>query len=306
MFRLRNKSIPSIVFAQNQGFMRILQIIAFLFLSHFAQGQSSLEEDLSFYGDVMIHALEDAHKERARQNFNSLFLDFVSQQGSIDTSLSFMKYVSFLELEPDELSLVTWQTCLSDGHCDYEGFLFIKDSEPIRLNRTEPLGKDVLYTTSDTEDWYGCWYYAFKKLSDSQYLLFGYDGSSIYDNQMLVDVLTLSPEGISFGDDIFEDKETPGTFTNRLLLSYSSDASVSLNYSEGLGMIIHDHLTPRMGLQAGQGATNLPDGTYEGYRETEGKWMYIQKVFDHVYDEAPRPKPTGGSGLFDKSSGSNK
>ena len=139
-----------------------------------------------------------------------------------------MKYVSFLELEPDELSLVTWQTCLSDGHCDYEGFLFIKDSEPIRLNRTEPLGKDVLYTTSDTEDWYGCWYYAFKKLSDSQYLLFGYDGSSIYDNQMLVDVLTLSPEGISFGDDIFEDKETPGTFTNRLLLSYSSDASVSL------------------------------------------------------------------------------
>ena len=58
-------------------------------------------------------------------------------------------------------------------------------------------------------------------------------------------------------------------------------------------MIVHDHLEYIMGLQAGQGPTFIPDGTYEGYYYKNSKWMYKEKMFDHMYEEdnPPRPKP---------------
>ncbi len=51
-----------------------------------------------------------------------------------------------------------------------------------------------------------------------------------------------------------------------------------------------DHLT-MIGGEYGEGPVQIPDGTYEAYRLNNGKWEYVEKVFDQILDEAPRPSP---------------
>jgi hypothetical protein len=76
----------------------------------------------------------------------------------------------------------------------------------------------------------------------------------------------------------------------RLILEYSAEASVRLNYDEALGIIIHDHLTTING-KYDEGPVNVGDGSYEGFKITKDGLEYIPKVFDFVSETPPRPFP---------------
>ena len=264
-----------------------------------ALAQENVEGDLLFYGDVMLNAYEGKNRMRAAKEFTTLFDRHLEANPMLDTDADFQKYLSILNLEPNR-KLITWHVNTTDFNCEFHGYFLEEGKKPIRLNRTEPLAAEMAFMTSTNDDWYGCRYYNYKQLSENQYLIMGMDISSEFDNQKIADILTINEDGtLTLGAPLFEDKESPGTYVNRIVLSFSSDASVNLNYNQDLDILILDHLEARMGLQAGQGATNIPDGTYEGYKEQDGKWMYVEKIFSHVYEEAPRPKPTQ-SGLFKK------
>ncbi len=255
-----------------------------------AQSDVSLSEQLLFYGDIMVNTLEPTTRTRAGAKFKEYFEEYLEDQDSvIDTE--FLKFTSTIEAPDNEFTLITWQVRRDSFEYNFEGYLLKKDGAIINLNRTGLLGSDAAYQVSTENDWYGCIYTSIKKMDKNKYLLFGFDASTQYDNQKLVDPLTISDTGLEFGAPIIEDKESLGTFVNTLVISYASDATVSLNYNKGLDVIIQDHLEPRLGLQAGQGVTNIPDGTYEGYYFDDGKWMYKAKLYDHVYKDAPRPKP---------------
>lgn len=106
-----------------------------------------------------------------------------------------------------------------------------------------------------------------------------------------MDVLHIDEGEITLGGEFFEDRNSPGTYLERIMIRYSIDATANLNYNPGLKMIIHDHLIQRIGRMPGQGPVMLPDGTYEGYEWKDGKWQYVEKIYEHTYDEAPRPTP---------------
>ena len=136
-------------------------------------------------------------------------------------------------------------------------------------------------------------YYSIKKLEENKYLIFGFNQIDQFKNAKVLDMIHVKDGTVTLGEEIFEDKNDLDTYQNRIILTYSGDASVNLNYNPGLEMIVHDHLIQRMGQLEGQGPTNVPDGSYEGYKLENGKWMYKEKIYDHSYGEnnAPRPKP---------------
>jgi len=144
-------------------------------------------------------------------------------------------------------------------------------------------------------------YYDILKINETDYVLFGVNHLSKYENIKVAEVLSLedAKEPI-FGKEVFQ----KGADTrSRLILRYADDASVSLNYNPTLGLIIFDHLIPRMGRIEGQGSTFLPDGSYEGYVPNENVWVYKEKLYDHIYEEAPRPNPVldkSKKGVFGK------
>ena len=270
-------------------------IICACSLSLKAQSDVNLSKELMFYGDIMVNTLEASSRTRAGVEFKKFFEDYLKDRDSVEDT-EFLKFTSTIEAPDNEFTLITWQVRRDSFEFNFEGYLLKKDGTIINLNRTGLLGSDAAYQTCTQDDWYGCIYTSIKKLGEDKYLLFGFDASTQFDNQKLVDPLTISDSGLQFGAPIIEDKESLGTFVNTLVISYASDATVSLNYNKGLDVIIQDHLEPRLGLQAGQGVTNIPDGTYEGYYLDNGKWMYKAKLYDHVYKDAPRPKP-----VFDNS-----
>jgi len=275
--------------------MKFLATISIFMISLLASAQTETEQfdvdaDLLFYGDVMVNGLEASTRIRAAAQFEKTFDYYLDTKGSLDESQPFAKFISILSSPSDEFKLVSWLVKEESGRSDYKGYI-VFDDRVVKLDRTSYIMEETAYSTSKTDNWYGCLYYSILPFGKSSYLIFGYDAQSKYDHQKIVDVLTIEGSEIKFGAAVFEDKTEPGTYLNRIILSYSSDATVTLNYNPGLDVIMHDHLQQRMGQQAGQGPTFVPDGTYEGYKLEKGLWVYKKKLYDHVYENAPRPKP---------------
>jgi len=249
-----------------------------------------IESELLFYADVMVNAFESTSRQRAATEFDNLFEDYLASGQAFQKEASFYKFISILDSPDSKFKLISWLKRIDDDVSDYSGYIFYNDGEYIKFNRSERLTKELAYSSCTNNSWYGCLYYKIMK-SDKDYLVFGKDFNGKYDNQKIVDLISLDGKRVVFGKPVFEDKEEPDTYLNRIVLRFSSDASVNLNYNPKMEMIVHDHLAPRMGLQPGQGPTNIPDGTYEGYQYKKGKWRYKKKLFNHVYETAPRPKP---------------
>ena len=270
----------------------------FLFFSFFSiSAQEStdaqnLDANLKFYADVMINALEPSSRIRAAAEFDKLFQSYLETEAPFTEERDFHKFISVLEAPKQEFKLVSWLIKGEEEQYDFRGYLVRKDGRTIPFTRDGNLAEDLAFSTSTDKDWYGCLYYKLMKTDKkNSFLVFGYDPNGLYDNQKIIDVITVNDDGVDFGKEMFEDKENKGTFMNRLVLRYSSDAAVTLNYDEKLKMLVHDHLQSVMGFQDGQGPTMIPDGTYEGYYLKDGRWLYKEKLFNHVYEEAPRPQP---------------
>ncbi|MCB0706589.1 MAG: hypothetical protein KDC34_14845 [Saprospiraceae bacterium] len=146
------------------------------------------------------------------------------------------------------------------------------------------------------DQWYGALYYNLKEFKTQEgpmYLLFGYDGLSFFNRRKIVDVLSFVDGKPQFGSPVFLEFTSEGgmKLRNRLVLEYSAEASIKLNYDELLGGIVFDHLIAYGGGVPGTAPQYLPDGSYEGYKLDNGIWMHVPKIFDQISEEAPRPEP---------------
>ncbi|MEL6803754.1 MAG: hypothetical protein AAFO91_08245, partial [Bacteroidota bacterium] len=111
----------------------------------------------------------------------------------------------------------------------------------------------------------------------------------------LLDVLSFEDGRASFGKPVFPStrEQLP---RQRLLLEYSAAVSVTLRYDTDLQQIMMDHLIMIEGPH-GEGPVHVPDGSYEAFKLDEnGSWVYVEKVFDHIYEEAPREQPIENQG----------
>ena len=273
-----------------------MKYLAFFFLlSAFTLSaqDNDLYEDLSFYGDVMVNAVEAQHRERAATQFNRLFDKLIDENDMGIVDLSRINYVSQIYAPDSSFSMVTWYVALEDFKYSYYGCFMQNGKPPVMLTQSSAFNKSMQYEFHDAEFWYGALYYNLIESGPGEYLIFGYNANGEFENAKVADYLIVDEQGFSLGKEVFQDKEDPSLNLTKLFVTYSADASVNLNYNAGMNMIVHDHLQQRMGRLPNQGPTFVPDGTYEGYVFQEGKWVYKEKLFDHSYgeDNAPRPKP---------------
>jgi len=253
----------------------------------------------------MINAIEYQNRAKAGDLFHKAFIDFLNEPNAFDLSSGDIKTISVLEDEEGSFKLVSWQVKHLENKSQYHAFVLFPDGQFIELKDNSNFTQDLAYESITPESWYGALYYNIKKIDNSKYLIFGYNQIDQFTSAKVVDLITVKNKTITLGEEIFEEKKDLDTYKNRIVLTYSGDASVNLNFNPGLDMIVHDHLTQRMGQLEGQGPTNVPDGTYEGYKMENGKWMYKEKLYNHSYGEnnAPIPNPVISKkkkGLFGK------
>jgi hypothetical protein len=194
----------------------------------------------------------------------------------------------------------TWQLYVSENEYRYYGAIQMNTPElqlfPL-IDRSYEMTGNLEKTTLSPQRWYGSVYYNIYQFDSPQgrkYLLFGYDGFSFFHKRKLIEVLSFEDGKPVFGAPVFQQvsPEEVVAFKYRILLEYGADASISCNYDPILEGIVFDHLIEMGGLHPDQGPTNVPDGSYEGYRLSEqGIWEYVPKYFNQIQEEPPRPMP---------------
>ncbi|MEY3051316.1 MAG: hypothetical protein RLY31_1101 [Bacteroidota bacterium] len=216
-----------------------------------------------------------------------------------------LRTVSILYPPDSTFRIFTWQ--LFVGEEDYRYFGAIQRNTP-DLQLFPLVDRSAELEAADEnpvspERWYGALYYNIHPFEGpdnrTHYLLFGYDGYSFFNRRKLIEVLSFQDGKPLFGAPLLVDTDPASGEEfplGRLLLEYSAESSVRLNYDEDREMVVHDHLTT-MGGNYGQGEVNVPDGTYEGYRLDGGRWIQVHRVWQEVMDEAPRPEPVFQEGV---------
>ncbi|TNE49439.1 MAG: hypothetical protein EP344_18180 [Bacteroidetes bacterium] len=215
-----------------------------------------------------------------------------------------LKSVSILAPPDSSFRIFTWQLFVDDSTYRYYG--------AIQMNRPElqlyPLvDRSFEFRSMPTREeltpdqWYGALYYNILPLEtkkEQRYLLFGYDGFSFFDKRKVLEVLTFAPDGTpQFGAPMFNRPDEGEEY--RLILEYFAEANVRLNWDEHYQMILFDHLIPYTNPYTG-GVMYVPDGSYSAFKVDKGRLRYVDKVFDEVLEEAPRPEP-----VLDKEKGNN-
>ena len=269
-------------------------LLSSLFLS--AQETTPLD-DLKFYADVIANAGNPLHKERAHNQFAKLFDSWINSDAFNAEDLESIQWLSVKQPEDESFTIVTWQLEIDENDSRYYGYL-LKDESIFQLQNTSFLD-DLEYDVLSDKEWPGALYYnihTVEKAGAKLYILFGYNAYKNYEHRKIADVLTFDSGQPVFGNEIFK-KQDPGergVIKNRLVLDYSSDSNASLNYNPKLGMIVFDHLIPRMGRVSGQGPTMLPDGSYVGYKWDGEYFNYIDKIYHQTQETPPMPKPVIG------------
>ena len=195
----------------------------------------------------------------------------------------------------------TWQLFIDQAEYRYFGYVQLNRSKSVFFELTddsrnlENAEKEVL----TPEHWFGAIYYnvkEFKTKDGMKYLLFGYNANDQYEKIKVCDVLVLRGNKMSLGSPVFEIADIQGVRKqklHRLVLNYSADAVLRLNYDPEMNIVIHDHLEQIGTKDPNLPFTYVPDGTYEAFElQKEGMWLHVDKLANTEMKTAPRPRPT--------------
>ncbi|PSR12097.1 MAG: hypothetical protein DA408_04335 [Bacteroidetes bacterium] len=287
----------------------VVAVVLASFSGHVANGQSSIsqpdlaaleasEDTLGLLAYAFINDSLEENRFGAVRAFIPTLVKALKRPNSFHYPFEQLHAVSIQYPADSTFRIFTWQLYVDENTYRYYGAIQMNTPDlqlfPL-VDRSFTLTEDLEQATLTADQWYGSVYYNLYEVEKGQekyYLLFGFDGFEFFRKRKIVDVLTFPNGKPQFGAPVFLAEDAQGSVGSkkRLVLEYSAAASVRCNYDPALDLLIFDHLT-KAGGEYGEGEVQIPDGTYEGYRLQQGRWIYEEKVFHEVLDEAPRPSP---------------
>ena len=256
------------------------------------QTEEYILKDMAFYADAAMNSVKSEHRHRANDSVVVRFETIISNPASFRTSFESMPWISVLMSPDSAFRLYTWQLNQGDSLFTYYGYIQLRDGSYQRLTDNEP-SLDLSYAVLQRNQWRGARYYEivpFDYKNSTAYLLLGFDAHSRWNRQKVAESMYFNSGEVEFGIPVFG-KEGINFDRNgkcRLELTYSLETKAVLTYDTTLQMLVHDHFISFDGRFPGQGRTQVPDGSYEGYKlDASGHWIYKEKLFDQVMEKPP-------------------
>jgi hypothetical protein len=158
-----------------------------------------------------------------------------------------------------------------------------------------PFTEQPCDSVRDASQWIGAVYYKILLNTfqgKNYYTLLGYDENDARSTRKWMEVLTFNEQGQpQFGGDYFHyrpDDMKPPVPTQRFYLEYKKGANARMNFDEELQLITFAHLISENGVPAAH-YTLVPEGSYEGFKWVQGKWVHIPVV--EALDPNPQINP---------------
>lgn len=254
-----------------------------------------IEDTLGVLGYAIVNDSVEAERFAACRVFITTLVRALKIENSFKYPFERLKSVSILTPPDSSFRIFTWQLFVNDSTYRYYGSIQMNE----RKLKLHPLIDRSFEMTAlptnkqlPADHWYGALYFNLRQFDSPQgrkYLLFGYDAFEFFEKRKLLDVLSFDRTGKpSFGAAVFRKKNAPPQ--QRVFVQYSADAKVKMNWDEQYQMILFDHLIP-FPSPYGREMTQVPDGSYDGYKFEKGYWQYVDKVFDDKQKDVPFPDP---------------
>ncbi len=252
-----------------------------------------MEDTLALLAYAVINDSLPEHRFGACREMIPRLVRALKVENSFQYPFERLKSVSIQYPQDSSFRIFTWQLYVDKDDYRYYGAIQMNSPElqifPL-IDRSFKI-EDAEHAVLSPEEWYGSVYYNTLGVDSPQgkyYLLFGFDGYSFFRKRKLIDVLYFQDGKPVFGAPVFVHEGNVRKL--RIVREYSAEVSTRCNYDDLLDLVIFDHLIEMSG-PYGEGPVNYPDGSYEAYRLEGGMWRHVDKVFDQVSDEAPRPAP---------------
>ncbi len=270
--------------------------IFFIALFSVCQAQDDLatyEKVLQDQSDILLTDSILDNRIKASDDILNTLKTSLALANSFEYPFDSINRISIQYPQDSSFRIFSWQVYKDLDHYSYGGLIQEKTNNRItELNDFAKEFMDPEFDIVNSEEWYGCVYYKihdFESSKGKEYLVFGLNSYQLFENQKIVDVLSFDEKGPKFGSPVFFQPESTKAEKRRLVYTYSAETTFNMNYDPFLDLIVIDHLQPARSI--GGTSVWVPDGTYSGYKLQDNKWVFEEKLFHVIMDEAPREMP---------------
>ena len=264
---------------------RILFVSLFMIFTTLIAQETNLEESekkISSLAKVILNGESDSIKNDANDQLNKYLLEIIQEKESYRYPFNNTEHISVLQPKNKAFKLFTWFVPHLNGSFEYYGIIQIcnkrgKKCHIYHLKKTTNLTHQDLYNQLNYDQWYGCLYYdiiPIKVNKENYYTLLGWDGSNTTTTKKIIDIIKVDKNKKPiFGANIFNNNQ------HRILIEYSSQHPVSLQYDDKLEYIVFDHLEPIDGVSKDNFSLYATNLSYDIFRKTEFGWELEKNIY---------------------------
>jgi hypothetical protein len=241
--------------------------------------------DSLFYRNEIRFLRTDEQKRMLNERLVERFRSTLDMEGSYEYPFNSLIHCGIFKSPDNVFRIYNWNLRFSDGSYRYYGFIQYYNSKKNKVMTWELQDKsdsipDPGYQMLTASHWWGALYYYIHPYKDgkkTQYILLGWDGNDNFTNKKIVEHLSFTTSGEPrFGKSVFV-KENE--LLKRYIIEYSIRVSVALIYDGVADAIVWDHLAPENSSKTGDLYYYGPDASYDGFKLTGKKWLYIPDIY---------------------------
>lgn len=243
-----------------------------------------IEDELRLKFDSLKNSTDDALSVRLNKSIkNTLKKELRQKEETFDYPYSKLQYLGKCYSNDQKVRVYSWMFPKSDGTYQYECLIQTKKKKSVTL--TEFQIKKNAYTPKQgssvqNSNWYGALYYQVVAPVGRKgtYTLLGWGKGTPGTEFKVAESMNVEKNGtVKLGKDSrFEAK---GSKYKRLVLQYSDQAHITMDYVPEYKSIVFDHLIPSESIYKGIYSYYGPDFTYDEYTyQNNGRWTLQENV----------------------------
>ena len=240
------------------------------------------EKEISVFAQLILNGESDSIKNHANDQLTNYLLEIIKHKKSYKYPFNNIEHISVLQPKNKTFKLFTWFVPYLNGTFDYYGIIQIcnkrgKKCQTFKLQKNTQITQNDSYSQLNYDQWYGCLYYnmiPIKVDKEQYYTLLGWDGNNLTTTKKIIEIIKIDKNKKPiFGANIFNNNK------QRVLIEYSSQHPVSLQYDEELEYIVFDHLEPIDGISKDNFSIYATNLSYDIFRKTEFGWQLEENIY---------------------------
>jgi len=257
------------------------------------------EDSLQTFAYKIIQGINASDRFNADSLFTRTFVRALSTKNSFYYPFDSLISISRIYAPDSSFRIFTWQMVINENIIRQHGAIQLRTADG-SLKLFPLIDKsDVIQNTGDTTGdnygWVGAIYYNIVLTTfqgKKYYTLLGFDENNIRSNKKVIEVLHFENDKPVFGGRYFSipSGSLIAKSPARYIMEYKKESSAKLNYDEGMGLIIAEHLISET-KEPQKKWTYVSDGDFEGFKWVNGKWVFIDNVRNYTTRDPNLPLP---------------